>query len=428
MTVGWGAFGVMWARPMAMIVVRPIRYTHGFTERHDTFTLSAFPESLRPALEYCGSHSGRDGDKAKACGITPVPARAVKAPAFAEAELVVECRKTYVDRIEPGHFLADWIEANYPKKDYHTMYFGEIVAISGTTKYLAAEMTAVSEPASPPPPRTRRAPLGRRPHGPDPGAGPAAGRVPRRRRGAAADRDRPARTDVGAVGPRPRGPGARTSTTSSSSGSVSATTSSGSRVGLPFAERHLEAADPVKGSDKVRAWSDQHIGRDHELGRLRALPLAEGRGLRLLPVRVPRRAPARTAWGWWSATAAASTSTSRGSCPTRACASRWSTTPSWSPRWPRTRRRAARGVLPAPARPRPARGRVPGRRHGIQDRHAGAARRAAPVHAAVAPAVRGHGAREGAAVLPPLLRQPGGDHGRPRRRRPASTASTPTRT
>jgi uroporphyrinogen decarboxylase len=31
-------------------------------------------------------------------------------------------------------------------------------------------------------------------------------------------------------------------------------------VGLPFAERHLEAADPVKGSDKVRAWSDQHTG------------------------------------------------------------------------------------------------------------------------------------------------------------------------
>ena len=31
-------------------------------------------------------------------------------------------------------------------------------------------------------------------------------------------------------------------------------------VGLPFAERHLEAADPVKGSDKVREWSDQHRG------------------------------------------------------------------------------------------------------------------------------------------------------------------------
>jgi uroporphyrinogen decarboxylase len=31
-------------------------------------------------------------------------------------------------------------------------------------------------------------------------------------------------------------------------------------IGLPFAERHLDAADPVKGSNKVREWSDQHRG------------------------------------------------------------------------------------------------------------------------------------------------------------------------
>jgi flavin reductase (DIM6/NTAB) family NADH-FMN oxidoreductase RutF len=135
MTVGWGAFGVMWGRPMAMIVVRPTRHTHGFTERHDTFTLSAFSEKLRPALDYCGSHSGRRGDKAKAAGITPVAARVVKAPAFAEAKLVVECRTIYADELSPRHFLADWIEENYPKKDYHTMYFGEIVAVSGVAKF-----------------------------------------------------------------------------------------------------------------------------------------------------------------------------------------------------------------------------------------------------------------------------------------------------
>jgi flavin reductase (DIM6/NTAB) family NADH-FMN oxidoreductase RutF len=139
MTVSWGAFGVIWGRPMAMIVVRPTRHTHGFTERYDTFTLSAFPESYRPALDYCGSHSGRDGDKAKVAGITPVPARKVKAPAFAEAELVVECCKLYFDDLEPRNFLADWIGENYPKKDYHTMYFGGILAVSGAPKYLAAE-------------------------------------------------------------------------------------------------------------------------------------------------------------------------------------------------------------------------------------------------------------------------------------------------
>jgi len=136
MTVSWGAFGVIWGRPMAMVVVRPHRHTHGFTERYDSFTLSAFPEKYRPALDWCGSHSGREGDKARAAGITPEAARVVKSPAFVEANLVVECRKTYFDTLEPGHFLAEWIGENYPEKDYHTMYFGEIVAISGTAKYL----------------------------------------------------------------------------------------------------------------------------------------------------------------------------------------------------------------------------------------------------------------------------------------------------
>jgi flavin reductase (DIM6/NTAB) family NADH-FMN oxidoreductase RutF len=124
---------------MAMIVVRPTRHTHGFLERYDTFTLSSFPETLHPALDYCGSHSGRDGDKAKAAGITPVAARKVKAPAFAEADLVVECRKIYFDDLEPRQFLADWIEANYPNKDYHRMYFGEILAIAGVAKYRAKD-------------------------------------------------------------------------------------------------------------------------------------------------------------------------------------------------------------------------------------------------------------------------------------------------
>jgi flavin reductase (DIM6/NTAB) family NADH-FMN oxidoreductase RutF len=137
MTVGWGAFGRMWNRPMALIVVRPGRHTRGFMERHDTFTLSAYPGALHSALDYCGSHSGRDGEKAKAAGLTPVAARMVKAPAFAEADLVVECRKIYFDELEPRNFLADWIETSYPQKDYHRMYFGEIVAISGIGKYRA---------------------------------------------------------------------------------------------------------------------------------------------------------------------------------------------------------------------------------------------------------------------------------------------------
>ena len=54
---------------------------------------------------------------------------------FAEAELLVECRKMYWVDLEPKQFLDPSIENNYPLKDYHRVYFGEIVGISGVSTY-----------------------------------------------------------------------------------------------------------------------------------------------------------------------------------------------------------------------------------------------------------------------------------------------------
>lgn len=135
MTVGWGSLGTMWGRPFAQVVVRPIRYTYGFMERYDTFTLCAFPERYRKALQLLGTRSGRDGDKIAAAGLTPIASTQVAAPGFAEAELIVECRKIYWDDLDPVHFLDPDIERNYPHKHYHRIYFGQVVALYGEGPY-----------------------------------------------------------------------------------------------------------------------------------------------------------------------------------------------------------------------------------------------------------------------------------------------------
>jgi flavin reductase (DIM6/NTAB) family NADH-FMN oxidoreductase RutF len=139
MTVGWGSFGVMWDKPFALVVVRPTRYTWEFMEKATGFTLCAFGEEHRKVLSHCGSRSGRDEDKVKATGITPIRSRVVAAPGFKEAELIVECRRSYFDDLEPRHFLDPAIESHYPGKDYHRVYFGEIVAISGTPGWRTRE-------------------------------------------------------------------------------------------------------------------------------------------------------------------------------------------------------------------------------------------------------------------------------------------------
>jgi flavin reductase (DIM6/NTAB) family NADH-FMN oxidoreductase RutF len=131
MTVGWGSLGTMWGKPFAQVVVRPIRHTYGFMEDYNTFTLCAFPEDYRQALQVLGTKSGRDGNKIAEAGLTPIASTKVASPGFAEAELIIECRKMYWDDMEPTHFLDPDIEKNYPQKDYHRVYFGEIVAIHG---------------------------------------------------------------------------------------------------------------------------------------------------------------------------------------------------------------------------------------------------------------------------------------------------------
>lgn len=137
MAVGWGSFGTMWGKPFAHVVVRPTRYTHDFTEKYSTFTLCAFPAEYRKAIQLLGSKSGRDGDKIAESKLTPIASTKVAAPGFAEAELILECRQIYRDKVDPYGFLDKDIDKNYPQKDYHSLYYGEIVAVFGTKEFQA---------------------------------------------------------------------------------------------------------------------------------------------------------------------------------------------------------------------------------------------------------------------------------------------------
>lgn len=148
MTVSWGSLGVIWGKPFAQVVVRPTRHTWSFIDRADSFTLSVLPERFRRALNYCGSRSGRDEDKVKGSGLTPVASRGITAPSFDEAELVLECRKTYYADLDPAHFLDPAIESHYPARDYHRAYFGEIVAAFGTEAWRGAPAGAEDAPAA----------------------------------------------------------------------------------------------------------------------------------------------------------------------------------------------------------------------------------------------------------------------------------------
>jgi len=127
MTASWGMAGIMWNMPSVTCYVRKSRHTYGFMEEGDTFTLSFFSEDYRKALAFCGAHSGRECDKVKETGLTPLALDGV--PAFAEAHTVFVCRKRYAADMAPETLPAEIRTQFYSKDAAHRLYIGEITAI-----------------------------------------------------------------------------------------------------------------------------------------------------------------------------------------------------------------------------------------------------------------------------------------------------------
>ena len=132
MTASWGHLGSIWGHggglPTSVIFIRPQRFTKEFVDREEYYTLSFFEPEYKKALGYLGSHSGRDGDKVTAAGLTPVFLD--NTTAFAEAKLVLVCRKLYrAPLLEEGFVDKSVVEDCYPKRDLHDMYIGEITKV-----------------------------------------------------------------------------------------------------------------------------------------------------------------------------------------------------------------------------------------------------------------------------------------------------------
>ena len=131
MTASWGCLGWLWNKPVAVIFVRPERYTHQFVEAGEYVTLSFLGNGseAREIYNYCGSKSGRDSDKVQATGLRPVETE-TGGITYKQSRLTLECRKLYKDSIKPECFIDGSIEKWYGEKGgYHDVYVLEIVNV-----------------------------------------------------------------------------------------------------------------------------------------------------------------------------------------------------------------------------------------------------------------------------------------------------------
>lgn len=123
----------VWQTPATLAYIRGDRYSYQLMQKEESFTLSFFTEQYRGALRICGTRSGRDGDKVKAAGLTPIETPA-GLMSFGEARMIIECKKMLVQELEYENLTEPYktkiIEGVYkngaPK---HQLFISEITNI-----------------------------------------------------------------------------------------------------------------------------------------------------------------------------------------------------------------------------------------------------------------------------------------------------------
>ena len=134
MTIGWGHLGVEWSKPIFVAYVRQSRHTKALLDKSGEFTVNIPVGAVdKKILGLCGTKSGRDMDKFKELGLTPVDAETVSAPAIKELPLTLECKVIYQQDQDLSALNPACREHSYPagtleENNFHTAYYGEITA------------------------------------------------------------------------------------------------------------------------------------------------------------------------------------------------------------------------------------------------------------------------------------------------------------
>ena len=127
MVIGWGGINFFWGKPIFLVPVRASRYTYPNIDASGIFTISVpMDRDMKKALVFCGTKSGREFDKFKEGGLTQVPGKFINVPIIGECSLHYECRVIYKQPMDPISLNQKIDDRFYP--DYHTMFYGEILA------------------------------------------------------------------------------------------------------------------------------------------------------------------------------------------------------------------------------------------------------------------------------------------------------------
>ena len=135
MDTQWGTIGRMWGRDIFVLPVRKKKYSHGIIHKNMSFVVNVPTAEMRSKLIQCQNLSGKDVNKFNELGFTPVPAKRVNSVMIDECSIHLECKVIYISEMHASRLNPTIAKDMYIDKEYHTLFFGEIIRTSITPKH-----------------------------------------------------------------------------------------------------------------------------------------------------------------------------------------------------------------------------------------------------------------------------------------------------
>jgi len=139
MVISWGTLGIEWGKPILTVFVRENRFTKQQLDKNPEFTINIpYGEYDKKIIGICGTKSGHNMDKIKELNLNLESSNVVSVPGIKELPLTLECKVIYKQKQDKDAITEENQIKFYPQdvdgsfhganKDYHTAYYGEIVA------------------------------------------------------------------------------------------------------------------------------------------------------------------------------------------------------------------------------------------------------------------------------------------------------------
>ena len=132
MTIGWGTIGIIWNKPVFTVLVRPTRFTYHLMQSAGFFTVNILPGQYKKELALCGTRSGRDMNKAEECGFTMKKGICTDTYYIDQSHIHFECSIVHKHKLDPAALDQMIISRYYPLKDFHMVYYGEVMGVFRT--------------------------------------------------------------------------------------------------------------------------------------------------------------------------------------------------------------------------------------------------------------------------------------------------------